>query len=136
MEWLGLGLVGALVFFWWLGRESAPTDTAAGGPTVPGEPQRLTNQITPAAQATPAGTSAGLLGGEVLQRATDMNDPDGTFMDGYVAGRLTERAEARDELDAARGAQNGFDTSRWSRTDDEVWDESDGSAEEDMSDDW
>lgn len=35
------------------------------------------------------------LGAEVLRRATDMNDPGGTFMDGYVAGRLTERADGR-----------------------------------------
>ncbi|WP_380166883.1 hypothetical protein [Jannaschia sp. R86511] len=133
MEWWGLGLVGAVVFFWWLGREPVQRP----GPDVP-----------PAAGTTPgprgassAGTAVaaagtGLLAAEVLRRATDMNDADGTFMDGYVAGRLTERAESRDELQAARDAEDGFGTSqRWSHADDEAWDELDP-AEDDLSDDW
>lgn len=70
-----------------------------------------------------------------------MNDPDGTFMDGYVAGRLTERAEARDELQAAREQSDELDTSyRWSGSDDAAWegteDFGDHASDGDMSDDW
>lgn len=137
MEWFGFGLVAALVIFWWLGRDPAPPapqPDAGAGQTSPG--------AAPISR-TAAGAGMGLVGAEVLRRATDMNDPDGTFMDGYVAGRLTERAEARDEMDAlaARQAHDELDTSyRWSGSDDETWEDADDdmhdTADDDLSDDW
>ncbi len=132
MELFGLGLVAALVFFWWLGRDPvspAPRPDAGAGQTPPG--------AAPVAR-TAAGAGMGLVGAEVLRRATDMNDPDGTFMDGYVAGRLSERAEARDDTDAlaAQPAVDDPDTSyRWSGSDDETWKDADDVVN-DMSDDW
>lgn len=47
---------------------------------------------------------------EVARRATDMNDPDGTFMDGYVAGRLTERAEVREAVAQQRPYVDALDS--------------------------
>ncbi len=83
------------------------------------------------------------LGAEVLRRATDMNDPGGTFMDGYVAGRLTERAEVRTHSTepAVQDDRDGFgDTARGWSGGDMTWDELDAAADadtfDDMTHDW
>lgn len=58
------------------------------------------------------GTSgpAGPVAKEVVRRATDMNDPDGTFMDGYVAGRLTERYEAPESVEQRQPRSDGLNS--------------------------
>jgi len=79
------------------------------------------------------------LGAEVLRRATDTEDADGAFMDGYVMGRLTERAENADAPAAASvrdGHAENVDTSYgWSGAD-EPYEGFDDSSHDDMSDDW
>ncbi len=79
----------------------------------------------------------------MLRRATDPDDADGAFMDGYVMGRLTERAESGDspDMSAVRDGHDEYVDAcyQWSGGDDEAFDEPDdthSSADDDMSDDW
>lgn len=78
---------------------------------------------------------------EVARRASDMNDPDGTFMDGYVAGRLTERAAARDAVERQRQRGDGLDSddglySGAAGDGSDDWGMRDGMHEDMQDDDW
>lgn len=80
----------------------------------------------------------GPLANEVVRRATDMNDPDGTFMDGYVAGRLTERAEARKAIAQRRPHADAVEPDRVHLDDDGVddWGPHADVHSEGYDDDW
>jgi hypothetical protein len=75
MEWILLGIAVLVVVLW----------RAARQPAVPAPPPRGAHLT-----AVPA-AAAGAVTAEVVRRATDPDNPDGAFMDGYVAGRYTER---------------------------------------------
>lgn len=123
MEWFGIVLVGAVLGFWWLGRDPPAPSPAAGvaHQTADTGPVHRTGVV--------GASAAAMLGTETLRRATDMNDPNGTFMDGYVAGRLTERAEIGD----APTGRPDRDVASWLQDDASC--EDDGFSD-DFSDDW
>lgn len=96
MTWLLLAAA-VLVARWLVGSRGTGTGaTGTGGPRTGGTPpgQPVGAPPTGAHAVGVAGSAAPPtepLREQVLRRATDPDDPDGAFMDGYVAGRLTER---------------------------------------------
>lgn len=114
MEFVVLAVVGFGVFLWWLGRAPSQPAPPAGGRygAAPG---------VAAASAVP-------LTHEVLRRATDPDDPDGAFMDGYVAGRYTERWSA----DEAKPDTTGT----WRERDHNALDDDDSRYDVHADDDW
>ena len=110
MTWvlIGLGVLLLVVLVRSAGGGGRPQTHGGGGRGATGA----------RAVGTGAVTAPGLLGAEVLRRATDPNDPDGAFMDGYVSGRLTERWSTPDPPRDSRAPERTEHDGRW-RADDE-----------------
>ena len=159
MEWVWIWIAVVVVVVWRLTR----VRETPGRPTLSGSAVRSARPVNPAATGgalavpplPPAG-SGGLL---------HPDNPDGAFMDGYVAGRFTERweqgstaphsvrangpeptwAEVGDDDDEALDDGSGKDEWGGSRSNGpgasaqrshDVWSDPDDAFHDDLSDDW
>lgn len=108
MEWLVVVVVGVVLLGWWGARRG----TTGGAPPVM---LARTTAVPAAGGGAVAAMATSPLAGEVARRALDPDDPDGAFMDGYVAGRYSERAE--------NGLPPGAGVDRGARLDDDLEDD-------------